>query len=127
MAEKAIVDRPRHVIAIDPGNEESALVVWDGSTIEVMRYGPNEDIIELLRSWRVGPRIVPLAIEMIASYGMPVGAEVFETCYWSGRFAQAWLSRESRLCVTRGWRAGGLLSHSPVNSVALARSLRSKA
>ena len=32
-----------------------------------------------------------LAIEMVASYGMPVGKEVFRTVWWSGRFAQAWI------------------------------------
>lgn len=31
-----------------------------------------------------------LAIEMVKSYGMLVGEEVFRTVWWAGRFAQAW-------------------------------------
>ena len=31
-----------------------------------------------------------VVIEQVRSYGMPVGATVFDTVFWSGRFCQAW-------------------------------------
>jgi hypothetical protein len=33
---------------------------------------------------------IPLAIEMFASQGMPVGQTTFDTVRWIGRFQQAW-------------------------------------
>ena len=75
------------VIAIDPGSEQSALVVWDGIRISRAVIDSNINIISYLRS---NTEADSFAIEMIASYGMPVGKTVFETCVWIGRFIQAW-------------------------------------
>lgn len=76
------------VLAIDPGNEESAFVISDdGLRFEFGKYH-NAALLSLIRDGARGAD--RLAIEMIASYGMPVGREVFETCVWIGRFIQAW-------------------------------------
>jgi hypothetical protein len=45
-------------------------------------------MLRIVKAFGVNP-FNRCAIEQIASYGMAVGAEVFETVYWSGRFAQA--------------------------------------
>jgi len=65
------------VYAIDPGPVQSAYVLMVEREID--DHGIVENVELLERIWR---RDAPqtLAIEMIASYGMPVGREVFETC-----------------------------------------------
>ncbi len=76
------------VLAIDPGTTQSAFCYYSqGATPPAMSAGilPNEEIIDLIRKFSD----VELCLEMVASYGMPVGAEVFETCVWIGRFQQA--------------------------------------
>lgn len=82
------------ILAIDPGSEQSAWVIWDG--LKIVDHGkcPNGEIISLLsdREDFSEPAHV-VAIEMIASYGMPVGREVFETCVWIGRFLQTAANR----------------------------------
>jgi hypothetical protein len=91
----------QHIIAIDPGPTESALIAWNGRVPELSRYAPNNAILDLLKECR--QRDAPLVIEQVCSYGMPVGAEVFETFFWSGRFAEAYgageLHRVPRLAV----------------------------
>lgn len=75
------------VLALDPGPENSALIKWDGKTIHMARIEANAVILDLLG--KVPPEEnIPLVIEKIESYGMAVGAETFETVFWSGRFAQ---------------------------------------
>lgn len=75
------------ILAIDPGTTRSALVVVeDDGSIALAVILKNEDLRLTLYELRAH---YPVAIEMIASYGMPVGKEVFETCLWIGRFIEA--------------------------------------
>ncbi len=77
------------MIAIDPGNEESAFLGVDRDTGQ-MSFGKssNSEVLEFVKRRSMDTQ--HLAIEMIASYGMPVGREVFDTCVWIGRFIEAW-------------------------------------
>ena len=55
---------------------------------------PNEQLLNRLRNkWNPQHH---LAIEMIASYGMAVGKEVFETCVLIGRIVEAWTHRQGQ-------------------------------
>lgn len=78
------------VIAIDPGNVESAWLMLDNGKISGFGKLANMDMRRQL------PHQVAdhLAIEMVASYGMAVGASVFETALWTGRFIERWLENE---------------------------------
>lgn len=72
------------LLAIDPGTTHSGYVVIDADGVQLSGVVENSELFELIAAH--GSNI---AIEMIASYGMAVGREVFETCLWIGRFIQA--------------------------------------
>lgn len=77
-----------HVLAIDPGNQQSAYCLIDGDHRPLL-FGKvtNHELLDLIqRDDLASDRVV---IEMVAAYGMAVGADIFETCVWIGRFAQA--------------------------------------
>jgi len=74
----------RLMLAIDPGPTQSAFVRWDGIRVIECGWHPNEYVREVVRAYN--DDIV--AIEMVASYGMAVGAPVFETCVQIGRFIE---------------------------------------
>lgn len=75
------------IIAIDPGPDKSAVLQWDGERVINPRILPNED----LRMW-VKKEAPPwqMAVEMVACYGMPVGAEVFNTVLFIGALQEIW-------------------------------------
>jgi len=82
------------ILAIDPGSTESGYVLLD-SNLEPIEKGKvkNEILLEDIKSDRFWYKSYDeedhIAIEMIASYGMAVGKEVFDTCVWIGKFMQA--------------------------------------
>jgi hypothetical protein len=77
------------VYAIDPGPTQSAYVVWDGRQIFTKGIVLNEILLNDLRTSRdYCCDLCPVAVEMIASYGMAVGKETFETCVMIGRIAE---------------------------------------
>ncbi len=76
-----------NVLAIDPGTTRSGWVLFGSrGVIDADAETPNEALLRRVAECKADM----LAIEMIASYGMAVGREVFETCVWVGRFQQAW-------------------------------------
>lgn len=77
------------IIAIDPGNTESAYCLMD-EEYKPLKFAKanNEDVQEYIISAAADKNIKAVVIEMIACYGMPVGREVFETCVWIGKFMQ---------------------------------------
>jgi len=78
------------VLAIDPGPERSAFAVYNPLTkgLRSFAIAPNAELLAQLRSG-VSVDVAAVVIEKVESFGMAVGAEVFETVFWSGRFAEA--------------------------------------
>jgi len=77
------------ILAIDPGNVQSAWVMFHEGEPKVFGITENNALLYKLK-YEISA--VPTAIEMIASYGMAVGQTVFETVFWIGRF---WEAREA--------------------------------
>ena len=77
------------IIAIDPGNIESAYCVIDSKTYKPLEFDKIKNETLEAGFWNQNQyKIDKLVIEMIASYGMAVGKEVFDTCVWIGRFIE---------------------------------------
>ena len=90
------------ILAIDPGNIVSGYCLMDENYKPVM-FGKEDNnfilskidiLADTYDPWGLFQEkhsmLHPKAavIEMVASYGMPVGQTVFDTCVWIGRFTQ---------------------------------------
>lgn len=82
------------IIGIDPGLEKSAIVELSGTTVGNVFWKDNSDVLHYLGCRHSDD--TTLAIEMIQSYGMPVGSDIFHTCVWIGRFQQRWEDTQDR-------------------------------
>lgn len=87
-ARAPVVAKPvdRGILALDPGTDKTGWCLLLGDRVVGSGVEPNDQMLAKVQARGAST----LAVEMIASYGMPVGREVFETCVWIGRFVQAW-------------------------------------
>jgi hypothetical protein len=78
------------ILGIDPGTEQSALVLFDNGRVLHAELSDNQKIADdiYLHAQMGEPRI--LCIEMVQSFGMAIGETTIETIKWIGRFQQAW-------------------------------------
>lgn len=79
------------LLAIDPGSTMSGIALIDTGDCCPLRAEKidNHSLLYSIQSVASDLRADHVAIEMVASYGMAVGAEVFDTCVWIGRFTEA--------------------------------------
>lgn len=79
------------VIAIDPGPEESAYVMWDGCRVKMHANVGNSMLLSHLEKRRHDEdyRNVACAIEQVRGFGILASDGLFDTCQWTGRFLQA--------------------------------------
>lgn len=82
------MSKPRVILAIDPGNTESGWALIQMPEFMLLEFGKWENN-KLLEELPRLAKVDQVCIEMVASYGMAVGKDVFETCVWIGRFIQA--------------------------------------
>ena len=77
------------ILAIDPGNKQSGYAILD-TDYKPVDFGKidNTTLKSIIRQAVWSKRVDRVVIEMVASYGMPVGETVFDTCVWIGRFTE---------------------------------------
>lgn len=111
------------ILAIDPGNIESGyvfvvyggqqglVIARDTDMFEPFAKVPNKQMLNIIKACKWD--IDCIVIEKIVSYGMSVGAEVFDTCTWIGRFLQAAFDTKIKCSYVTRLEEKNLICHSP--------------
>lgn len=86
------------ILALDPGTTKTGWCLLNSGSPIAFGIEENQDMLRLIRN---SSHADHLAVEMIASYGMAVGREVFETCVWIGRFVENWRDPDAVKMVYR--------------------------
>lgn len=91
------------ILAIDPGPNQCGWAVLSGTRVIDSGVMTVPEMLAKVRGACHSPLLDTIAVEMIQSFGMAVGAEVFETCVIIGRIVEACAERGQEVRrVTRG-------------------------
>lgn len=80
------------MLGIDPGPQKTAWVKMCKDGVMMFGLYDNEEFTSYLKGGLVDSE-TDVVVEMIASYGMPVGQTTFETCVFIGRIIQISMDR----------------------------------
>ncbi len=83
-------NKRRIILGVDPGNVESAWVVFQHPKLVAKGLELNSDFLRRIPKMRAMYNIDIMVIERIANYGDIVGATIFDTEHWAGRFVERW-------------------------------------
>jgi hypothetical protein len=79
------------VFAIDPGYLKSAAVLYDGAHILSHDKTDNDKLLGAIPLVEADVLVIEEMQLFRSNFG--VGKEIFDSAFWSGRFAQAWTPR----------------------------------
>lgn len=77
------------IVGIDPGSARSAWIVLTAGAPRRWGLDGNLTVLEALRAGEIVKEGDVVVIEWTAPRGMPASAELFETLWWAGQFAEA--------------------------------------
>lgn len=83
------------VMAIDPGNVQTAWTVMDHNN-RIIKFAKEDNYIVLHRinTWR--EKLSYAICEMIAGYGQQVGKSIYHTCIWIGMFKKEFMKGKEK-------------------------------